>query len=120
MSNQSTYEEALELGKGVTEWRLPLFVRLLGSEKKNLADKGHIKEWLEKRFDLLARLLAEYPNGDTEKMAKDYGLHAKTIVLLAHQYGVYKSRERRSEICTKNGDNPRSRRAFWVRFRKNH
>lgn len=66
------------------------------------------------RFHLLATFLASYPTVDTAKLAKEFGLTEKYSKQLANFYGVHKDKEKRREICQRNGDNPKSRRYFWA------
>lgn len=66
------------------------------------------------RFHLLATFLASYPTADTARLAKEFGLTDEYAKQLANFYGVHKDKEKRREICQRNGDNPKSRRYLWA------
>ncbi len=58
---------------------------------------------MEKRTDLLATMLALYPNKDTSEISKQLGISEKRITTYASMFGVKKSKEFRSEVNRKNG-----------------
>ena len=77
---------------------VPRFRALLGEAWRYAPDGA-----MEQRLDILASILASYPNQDTEAIAKTYGMAPGTISILAHYFGVYKSKAKRREINIKNG-----------------
>ena len=92
-------------------WYLPKFGKVLGYEPNN----HNTNERIEERTDLLAKLLALYPFTDTEQLAKEFMLNHKFVNQLARFYGVFKTKEARSQIAKQNGDNPRSRQALFFK-----
>lgn len=94
------------------KWYLPKFAKALKYEPH----QSRPNERLEDRLDLLAKLLALYPFTDTDQLAKEFKLTRKTICVLANFYRVFKRDDVRSKICRQNGDNPRSRAAYWLRL----
>lgn len=93
-------------------WYLPKFGKVLGYEPNN----HNANERMEERTDLLAKLLALYPFTDTEQLAREFMLNHKFVIQLANFYGVFKTKDVRSQIAKQNGDNPRSREACWLKF----
>ncbi len=93
-------------------WYLPKFGKVLGYKPNN----HNTNERIEERTDLLAKLLALYPFTDTEQLAREFMLNHKFVNQLAHFYGVIKTKDVRSQIAKQNGDNPRSRAAYWLRL----
>ena len=77
---------------------VPRFPSLLGEAWRYAPDGA-----IEQRLDILASILAAYPDQDTEAIAKTYGMAPWTIAHLAHYFGVYKSKDKRREINIKNG-----------------
>lgn len=68
---------------------------------------------LDERIHLLATLLALYPFTDTEELSKEFLLSEITIKQIVHYYHVKRSKEKRREINTRNGNNPKSRAFLW-------
>lgn len=92
-------------------WYLPKFGKVLGYEPNN----HNTNERIEERTDLLAKLLALYPFTDTEQLAREFMLTHKFVNRLALFYGVSKTKDVRSHIAKRNGNNPRSRALLYFR-----
>ena len=89
---------------------VPKFARAL-----NYTPVGKRYERFDERMHLLATLLALYPFTSNERLSKEFKYHPNYIRLLASYYGVYKSDEHRRRVNKQNGDNPRSRRYYFLK-----
>ena len=78
-----------------------------------MAERHRASFLLDERIHLLATLLALYPFTDTEELSKEFLLSEITIKQIVHHYHVKRSKEKRSEINRRNGDNPKSRAFLW-------
>lgn len=87
-------------------FELPFMTEALQREWMRCKDKAERQRNIDKRIDLLATLLALYPDTDTEALAKQLGMTKKTVVFYARMFCVRKSKEYRSEINRKNGYHP--------------
>lgn len=87
-------------------FELPFMTEELQREWLRCKDKAERQKNIDKRTDLLATLLALYPNTETEALAKQLGMTKKTVIFYARMFCVRKSKEFRSEINRRNGDHP--------------
>ena len=89
---------------------VPKFARAL-----NYTPVGKRYERFDERMHLLATLLALYPFTSNERLSKEFKYSTMYIGLLASYYGVYKTKEHRQQVNKQNGDNPRSRRYYFLK-----
>lgn len=86
---------------------LPFLKEELLQEWIKCTDKKEKERNIDKRTDLLATMLAMYPNCKTSEISKQLGISKQIIRLYAGLFGIHKSKELRSEINRQNGDHPK-------------
>ena len=87
-------------------FELPFMTEELQREWLRCKDKAEMQKNIDKRTDLLATMLALYPNTQTDALAKMLGLRKRSVMFYAKMFGVCKSKEYRSEVNRRNGDHP--------------
>lgn len=87
-------------------FELPFMTEELKHEWLRCTSKAERQKNIDKRTDMLATLLALYPDTETEVLAKQLGMTERTVIYYARMFGVSKSKEFRSEINRRNGDHP--------------
>ena len=113
--------EAQTEPKALFNMYLPKFVRKLKDrwQQERVSPRSSNDCLLDERTDLLATLLALYPNTPTDKLAEEFMMEEKTICQIAHKNGVYKSDEERRRINIENGRDAYLR-LYWARFFEKH
>lgn len=86
---------------------LPFLKEELFQEWIKCTDKKEKERNIDKRTDLLATMLAMYPNCKTSEISKQLGISKQIIRLYAGLFGIHKSKELRSGINRQNGDHPK-------------
>ena len=87
-------------------FELPFMTEELKHEWLRCTSKAERQKNIDKRTDMLATLLALYPDTETEVLAKQLGMTERTVIFYARMFGVSKSKEFRSEINRRNGEHP--------------
>lgn len=90
-------------------FELPFLTDALFREWKDCRSESERERNIEKRTDLLATMLALYPDTETSEISKQLGISEQTVKLYAGMFGVHKSREYRSDIGRKNGSKTKKR-----------
>lgn len=88
-------------------FELPFLKEELLQEWKNCTDNKEKERNIDKRTDLLATMLAMYPNCKTSEISKQLGISKGVIKIYARLFGIHKSKELLSEIHRQNGDHPK-------------
>lgn len=124
-----TIDEAEPLGKreaqtepkALLNMYLPKFVRKLKEkwQQERVSPRSSKECLLDERTDLLATMLALYPNTPTKELAEEFMLEEKSVIWIAHKNGVYKSDEERRRICIENGRDAFLRK-YWTQYFKGH
>ena len=97
----------------IMELDIPKFRNLLKWDGNPI--KG--ENFMEQRMHLFALMMALYPITSNQALAEEFQMNAHTIELIAHNYGVYKSKEYTREKCITNGRDVYLK-LYWTRKRR--